>query len=148
MIEDLLDVEQGFYVPFHLGHAEDVFKRQVGTEIGCVFDVCSRDGEHLFDSVDDETGQGAGAGCGAYLNDDNAGTLRGFGFSQTEAKAEVEDGNDFTPEINDPFDVLRHSGNGGDIEETDNLANFEHLDAVGFAAEREGEVFAGRGRGG
>jgi len=57
-------------------------------------------------------------------------------------RAEVNDRDDFAAEVDDALHVVWDLGDWGDGEEADDFPDFEDRDAVGFAAEEEGQVFA------
>ena len=78
------------------------------------------------------------------LDDDDARPL-GVGLRrQPELEPQVDDRNHLAAQVDHALDVRRHLRHRGDVHQLDDLAHLEHRQAVLLAAEREGQVLAGR----
>ena len=49
-----VEIEEGVHLALHLGHAENVFGTEPGTEVGRGLDHLRREDDDFFDAVDDE----------------------------------------------------------------------------------------------
>ncbi len=98
----------------------------------------------FFDGIDDEADLGCFVVVGGDFGDDDAGEFGVFDVFDTEFNSEVDNGDDFAAEVDNAFGVFWHLRDGGDVLHADDFEDFEDGDAVGFFADTEGEVFAGK----
>ena len=138
--EDLVEVQQRLDAAVDGGHAEDVVRVRRTAKIRGGFQFRLAQLDHLLDGVHDGPHQHDGGGRGANLDDDNAGAFAVALARELELGPEVENRNDFAPEIDDALDVLRHPGDRRDGTQADDLADAEDRQPVGLPAQLEGQV--------
>ncbi len=140
----LFEVEQRFDAALDGGHAEDVVacpaNRQnpawVSRSASLNWTTSSTASTMAPISV-------TGGGGVPNLDDDDAGPFAVALGGELELGAQVENWDDFAPEIDDAFDVGRHPGHRRDGTEADNLPDAENRQSIGLLAQRERQVAAG-----
>ena len=76
----------------------------------------------------------------ADLHHDDAGPVVVLHGLHTELQPEVRDGDHLSPEIDDPLDVTRRLGDGGNRHQADDLLDLQNADTVLLAGQGEGQV--------
>ena len=75
-----------------------------------------------------------------HLNHNNAGGLREGCLREGKLHSQINHWNDLSPEIDDPLEMRRHSGNSGNVLYSHDFSHEQYRNAKLFAAQPEGQV--------
>jgi hypothetical protein len=114
MGKNVFDVQQGNHLALYLGHAQYIFGIELHAKGRLVFYLVAADVEHFQHRIHDDADEDF-AFAGGRADDDDTGALVVVGLLQLEAKAEVDNRNDFTAQIDNAFYKTGCFGDGCDL---------------------------------
>src|SRR5580658_3617167 len=138
-LDDFVDIEQDFDFALYLGQTQQIRRGGADSKIGRVFDIGGLQGQDFRNAVDDDAG--GDAACLAFdLNHDDAGALRVVRFRHSKLQAEIHHRNNFSTQVQHPFDMERNLRNSGNLLHAHDFADMEDLDSKLLFSELESQI--------